>query len=134
MIFDDSNSQVTLAPRSGSTIYEIPRTVPIAKPMYNNTSTRNNTGTYQLGITSAFVGLYTVVSLMGAEGIALGVLFGLGFLAFKNRDVSTTDATKSKRLQAEKLAAEYDVNSSATSLLENLQLNGSQPVVIIKMD
>jgi hypothetical protein len=87
-------------------------------------------------MSDAYIGLYTMISLLGSEAVAIGVLFGIGILYFKKRSTSETSsatASKKKRLNA-KEETEYEVNSSTSSLLDSLQLNSSTPIVVIKLD
>ena len=77
---------ITIAPRNNSAIYQIPTTspsIPTSPPI--PPAIRNYTTTYTTGLSSAYIGLYTIISLMGAEGITIGVLFGVGILAIKKK-------------------------------------------------
>lgn len=109
MTFDDDKGQLTISPRINSTIVEIPR-VPVVRPYVPIPTIRNYTATYNTGMSAAYVGLYTIVSLMGTEAITIGALFAVGILYFKNRsgDSETTDSNK-KKLKAKK-ETEFEVN------------------------
>jgi len=124
---------MTVAPRNNSDIEIIPRSSPSIVPTNPSGPTiRNYTTAYTTGLSSAYIGLYAVISLLGAEGITIGVLFGIGILVIKKKAVAAADDEQRRRLKAQ--ATEYEVNSSAVGLLENLNLNGSQPIVIIKLE
>jgi len=130
--FDDALGEVTLSPRNNSGVFQIPRNSPLLPPANTTAPTiRNYTTAYTTGMSSAFIGLYTIISLMGAEGVTLGVLFGLGYLVIKKK-ASLKQYEDEKKLRSS--AAEFDVNSSTSSLLGDLRLNGSQPIVIIKLE
>lgn len=124
---------MTIAPRNNSIVSDIPRSSPsIVPPSGTPTPTiRNYTTAYTTGMSSAYIGLYTIISLMGAEGITIGVLFGVGLLVIKKR-LEASRKKDEKMLKAS--ATELDVNSSTSSLLDSLKLNGSQPIVILRMD
>jgi hypothetical protein len=44
---------------------------------------RNITNTYTTGLSTPYIALYSLLGAMGAEGVVIGVLFGVGVLALK---------------------------------------------------
>jgi hypothetical protein len=77
---------ITISPRVNSTVFQIPQSTQVVQT-YNSTkpTIRNYTAVYTLPLSNAYIGLYTIVSFMGAEGITIGILFYLGVLAFRKR-------------------------------------------------
>lgn len=77
-------------------------------------------------MSDAFIGLYSILALMGTEGIVIGVLFAVGILYYKNRVTgeSTSSNKKKTHLKAKK-EQDFEVNSASSSMLDSLQLNSS---------
>lgn len=48
-------------------------------------------------MSDAFIGLYSILSLMGTEGIVIGVLFAVGILYYKNRVTGESTSSNKKK-------------------------------------
>lgn len=79
-VFDDANSQVTIAPKKDGVVTDIPAAQPPDTTTLPQPGSRNITVTYNTGISGPYIGLYTMVGIIGAEAITIGVLFGTGII------------------------------------------------------
>ena len=81
-IWDDDANTLTVAPKKDGVVTSIPRTT-VDPIIITPPGERNVTSTYDTGMSAPYIGLYTMVGIIGAEGLALGLLFGFGVLTLK---------------------------------------------------
>jgi len=129
-IWDDDNSQLTLAPKKNGAVTSIPRGSTSTAPTVGPAGVRNITNTYTTGISTPYIALYSLCGALGAEGVVIGVLFGMGVLVLK--------ATRKQEQDNVKLRATYPEPRLDTvkDLVEGLNngKTGDSQVIIIKLE
>jgi len=104
-VWDDDNNQLTISPRKSGAVSTIPRqSVDNLPSTSNNVGVRNITSTYTTSLSTPYIILYSVLGGLGAEGAAIGALFGTGVLTLK---AIRWNAEKNKK-NKKKLEMEYD--------------------------